>query len=55
MFAIEAPSLEDVKRYAAYKEIRDDLQLLDVITVPAQAEEEIISFATDDHHLLHQV
>jgi hypothetical protein len=55
MFAIEAPAVEDEKRYAAYKEIRDDLKSLNVITVPAQADDEIINFATDDHHLLHHL
>lgn len=55
MFAIEAPPADDYKRFAAFKEIREDLESLDIITVPAQAEREIVDFATDDHHLLHKL
>jgi len=55
MFAIESPPREDSKRYAAFDEIRHDLESLDIITVPAQAEDAIINFATDDHHLLREL
>lgn len=52
MFAIEAPPKADEKRYIAYDEIRHDLQSLNVLTVPSQDENAIISFASDDEHLL---
>ncbi|MFC3457213.1 DUF3037 domain-containing protein [Massilia haematophila] len=54
MFAIESPPPEESKRYSAFEEIKQDLEALDVITIPAQAENEIIDFATDDHHLFHR-
>lgn len=52
MFAIEAPPKEDQKRHCAYSEIRSDLESMGVLTVPSQDESAIISFASDDHHLL---
>lgn len=54
MFAIEPPAIEDQKRYTAFAEIRDDLEDMGIITVSAQAEDQIINFATDGHHLLHE-
>lgn len=52
MFAIEAPPTDDKKRHYAYNEIRSDLEALGVLTVPSQDESAIISFASDDQHLL---
>lgn len=55
LFAIESPPPDDQKRFAAFDEIRHDLNSLEIITVNANAEGEIIDFATDDHHLLHSL
>jgi len=55
MFAIEAPPKDDSKRYAAFEEINSDLNVLNIVTVSSQADEKIIDFATDDHHLFHRL
>jgi hypothetical protein len=45
LFAIKAPPSTDIKRHAAYTEIRSDLLKLDVQTVDEGAEQQIADFA----------
>lgn len=45
LFAVDGPGPLDGKRHSAYLEICDDLNKLDILTVPSNAEHDIVSFA----------
>lgn len=46
LFTVAAPPLDDSKRRGAFDEIREELKKLDVLTVDASADAQIVAFAS---------